>query len=1360
MKAKEKNGRQAITVLVLFILVVQVFSIASMGFSSGFKQEETIKESTENILEGEDEGVEVVAPESKRGQNGDLIEHNFDIVNTGDVNSTYAWSADSGHDWIETKPDYDNFTIQPGEVHELTIHIRIPEEEEGHSIDQLTVESWSEEDVGVSDSDHTQTFVGEVSEVEVSVVDGQNFEVEPGGKVFIDYIVENTGNVNESYDIETFAKNEYWKTGCEVESVQLDIGESKRLTARGMAPNVTTSYEIREKNIHSGATEDIILKATSTTGYTDSAAGQVEVQSVFIADIEFEKREKSIGYLNRREPVLFDAEIHNLANIDDDEEKSKALIEIDNQTPVFTPGFDWDGEIGNWESFTSKNNVTLAGGESQEMLVEVVAPAYSINGTALTDFDVEPFKVNENVEGPEYSNTRNVSVNVLQEGDVVVENRTSEEYIGPAQTVVVDYRITNDGNGLDSFNISAGTMNEWDVDVPVDSVEDINPGESKNVSAEYTAPFKVSSDHVEDVWLEGRSEYEYETHGDSVTDKCYSSLNVTTEYGVDVSIDPSYQRVNPYEWSRYEVIVTNEGNERDNITLTLDYNDEYPHETELEQNNFDLDAFESKTTILYARPTTDGLYNEDYPIYVQGVSESNSLKQDTAVAEISPLKYFDLDVDVDVEELKIEPGKTEEVDMEITSNSNYDDELSFNHDILHSDWELSALDDDTYIEPGETIYVTLEITAPDITDFDNKEELKEANILAGQDVDFHVFIYSSDIDFEPHRVSYDITAAEVYEYRIERKTNPELVRPNDEKTIEVTLHNYGNTEKIREINIEDNAEGRYTDWVEPVGPNEHSAEPLNQTTILIDIRPAIEDEPYLGENVSFEVGVGDFEDSYTNINAEITSIAVDSPYRFGKIGGNITYTLQVMNVPPKEGFEGMGSTSAFFDVVLPSQNNDTEWSYDLTEGGSPTEYHDFDEPYDIHYLELGIDIPHTDLEGEHHIDFQMNNDGYYTDSINLTADVGWYDLEPNIQNIESDERADTVLVEFEITERGYVTGDLNEGVDDSYIPPYQLQVNDEFIPEQDVVHVSTEETDYGKVHQFQTMYSTVGEDWYELEQRFDVELTVNPDGDIHEVNPEGDAEENNIHEKTLTVSRFDFPPNMALLVSIISIAMGISIATKIKRIRSYSLVFLGSLVGFSVGGLYLFPWGALFHTTTVNSIALGLILSGFVGVLVISFVTPFFLSDSLAKLSMLTIPSDYYDDLKEMVSIDDESKQEWDEEESLFKQPITYGYMVISALNGFVGGIIFYTFINVDRFEYVADMIFFELYGLPLIVYPGIIAVLSLISAYLAIKRQKNLWEGVANNQRKFKRIKKNSNTFSKPPTTKGEKSKRGENNE
>ncbi|MEF8873909.1 MAG: hypothetical protein V5A88_04465 [Candidatus Thermoplasmatota archaeon] len=1314
-----------------------------------------------------DYDVQVDAPSQREGNYGETLTYIFEVLNNGTKTDSYDWEAESGHGWLTSNTEGTIEDVPSNETAEVFLTVQIPENTDPYTADRLLLEVTSQTDPAVSDKGVTYTYTEARygSNIEPTI---ERIERTPGSEFTITYNLKNVGNIIDSYELIPYVDNPYWEISSRESTEMLEPSESTQVDVEVSIPEVGMDYNLDEKDIYYGARKSIVLNAQAGNGVinTTSPVPSVNVGPYFSASLRPLGNSKSIDYSETTTDIEFDLEVRNLCNVRDEEE-SKMDIEVSEKNKTFETDVNTDeeDEAKRWAVSVSAPNVTLVGGETDEIRTRITAPRAPLNGTFLAQFVARPYPYSDVSEEFIHNGTGEISVIVNQTGDVLVSPVDEEVAGSPEEKVRLNFTVKNIGNGIDQYELLSTTESRWKSEIvevegeETGMVGNLHPSQKANVTVEVEIPRMTELGHVEEVTLTSISVFEKYHHNETISDSGSAFVTVGEGYSVILEPDMNSTTVSPEETVSFTINVTNAGNVRDTITLSLEHPDTNRWETELKRTSLTIDRWNTTSTHLNVTPTTDAIHEEPFNVTVIGRSQGNRSEYDTANATAQVVQVPDVNIELVEPELSIKPGETLDINISISNEGNTNDSFRLGAEAGNEHWDVGVEEELIGLAPLESAYLLVNVTAPDIPDEPTPEKLEELEILGGTIFEV-IFNATSQTDETMNdSIEAELTVEKVRRHRIVSMETKDAL-PGKSAEHEIEVFNLGNADDTVNLNITSEED---EDYVYHAHFDENTL-PLaigEKTVANLTVQVPVELEPYLGQEIELSVGNEDFSEETTTIT-RVVMINSEEPYRNIKIGETAEYDVTIVNVPLEAEDQGPGDTLQ--DVVnlsapieeLESEGWDVTFIHRGTEFDITAEDFEFEEAYESEDLLVRLDAPRIEREDVLTLEITAHSqdrdlpDG--TNVLDLETGMSWFDLRPVEINIEPRKNGRELEIIFTI-ERSGSEELFPEGGEENPPIPFELRVENELIDQEEIEFLDSEERGLNEeTFRYKVTYDLNEWRWGESVREYDVEVIVDPDDEIYMINAAGDADQNNEMEEELVVSRYNgIPYWLPLLLFVISLLVFAFSWAALDR-NNKLCVLMGVSLGIMFGSMVMFPWQWLIDSfETINYLTMGIMIAGMVSFAAFLFLIRFEIRDLLRSLTYHIIEKNPQDrnirgKMEEQEAEDEEVKETgWvteeesmDEEAEDKKTPSPYYYHIALSLTGAFTYLTFLLVTNLD-FVFMKDPVGIVTSGflnvsylvlIPNIIFVVVYAVIGFVVAVSVRKLYEKLWKRISSNER------------------------------
>ena len=515
-------------------------------------------------------------------------EHTFDftVENTGNVEDTYSITGSDTEGWFESI-DTDSVTLEPGDVKIITMTIEIPYEDggktstmeliaDGESTDSHSFELTYEEDYDV--------------EVEAPVDD----VVDEHGEHVYNFIVENTGNIEDTYSI-TVSDGKEWVEEYEYEDQDLTLGSGE---SESVEVTLNIPYE------EGGKDSDITLEASGEASGEDTF--NVEYKSEYGVSVEAE--EDSVVETEHG-TKYYNFTVENTGNVEDTYE-------------LFL--YDEEG----WSVGVDPDQVSVGVGEVETVEVEVDIPHDAGGVTETVTLEAESLgnDVSDD-DSMDITLEEDYGVNVTAPEDDVVEDHGKHSY---------NFTVENTGNVWDEYEITIVDDLGW---LEINYQIDLDPSEESKEEVTIDIPYEDGG-MDNDITLTAESKHSDVSDEDTFNVHYLANYDVFVDGPEDQSIDEEGEYV-------FEFTVNNTGNIADSYDITA--GDDEGWYVEHSPDSVDLDPLEEKVvTVTVDVPYEDG--GESSEIWVE--ASSDEAEDDHSFVLSWPEEY-----ELKIEKIKAGEGK-------------------------------------------------------------------------------------------------------------------------------------------------------------------------------------------------------------------------------------------------------------------------------------------------------------------------------------------------------------------------------------------------------------------------------------------------------------------------------------------------------------------------------------------------------------------------------------------------------------------------------------------------------------------------------------------------------------------------------
>ncbi|MBS3817586.1 MAG: hypothetical protein KGY76_08505 [Candidatus Thermoplasmatota archaeon] len=473
-----------------------------------------------------------------------------------------------------------NITLIGGETDVVRARVTAPREPINGTFSAVfAAEPTPHENIGGpvhTGSGEAKVIVNQTGDVNVSASQ-EMVEGKPLEHVALNFTVENIGNGIDNYGLYSSTENN-WET---------EIVNFNR-TITNLQPGEEVDVRVRVKipdKKRVGFEEEVELTATSLFEKTendntvsDSARAVIRVQKGYSVILKPDMNE-TMTY--PEETVSYQINVTNAGNTED-----RVMLSLDHEDTTL-----WGAEL-------EDRSLTIERWNTTTTELHVTPSSDALHG--------EPFNVTvigTSVGNSSKSDNSTAITQVFQVPDVSVGINETSLSMEPGETLDLDLLIKNEGNALDTFDISGGVnKTDWEVEIEEDTIE-LESAETGSINISVTAP-EIPADNsrqnLKDLGILGGDFVELNM---TATSQSNSSISDTLRKKIvveDVSRRglKSFERkdVLPGDSVTHRIRVENLGNSDDMVSLYVgeDETDPYADHADLDERNVELGVGASK----------------------------------------------------------------------------------------------------------------------------------------------------------------------------------------------------------------------------------------------------------------------------------------------------------------------------------------------------------------------------------------------------------------------------------------------------------------------------------------------------------------------------------------------------------------------------------------------------------------------------------------------------------------------------------------------------------------------------------------------------------------------------------------------
>ncbi|MEF8874844.1 MAG: hypothetical protein V5A88_09295, partial [Candidatus Thermoplasmatota archaeon] len=393
-----------------------------------------------NIDNEHDPLVIVYSSSDQNETTGGNYTYHFELENPSGFQDTYDIEVDDSKNWVDETQTPDSITVSSGATEELQVVVVIPSHAGGET-STVSLTGVSQSDSMVTDTDSMEVTLEENTGVLVTAP--QDHSERSTGTYTYTYQVENTGNIEDIYDLSVNAEQSGWSASLKQSTVTISPGDVEEINADVTIP----------ENADDGEGSEITLTAES-----QADPGVLESDSMIVSYTEEDIREVSVTAPSdavEDEPgtSTYSFEVDNTGTVDDNYDLSVDSSDWETDAP---------NEISVNESNTETVNVQITipedaeYGESTE--VTLTAESQEDEGVSASDsmvltFSQEPIEYELTIDAEEGGTTDPGPGNYTYQGgtEVTVEAKPDEGWYfdgwaGDHESREKEITITMDGD--------------------------------------------------------------------------------------------------------------------------------------------------------------------------------------------------------------------------------------------------------------------------------------------------------------------------------------------------------------------------------------------------------------------------------------------------------------------------------------------------------------------------------------------------------------------------------------------------------------------------------------------------------------------------------------------------------------------------------------------------------------------------------------------------------------------------------------------------------------------------------------------------------------------------------------------------
>ncbi len=409
--------------------------------------------------------VEINAPTNNTETDWGTHTYYFYVDNIGSADDTYDLSVDSSiTDWTVNAPD--TISIKTGMNKAVAVEVTVPQSAFYGDISDITLTATSQNNTALSDSNFTRVTYEPMLDVEVTAPADQT-EALPGSYTY-DFLIENTGEDNDTYDLDVTSSNTDWSVNAP-DKVTVGVGNVKTVGVKVTIPQDALDGEFSDIDLTANSKNITDLNASD-----EMRAEYVHTGSDVLVTAPLDTVETSPGVHS------YDFHIKNNGTADD-----RYDIAVNSSNP-------------NW-AVSAPSEVTVEAGGNRSVTVEVTISEGAYDGD-FSDITLNALSQNgtqgdEDIMRITYEHTGS-EVMVRAPGDKTQNAPGNHTY---------DFVVENNGTADDTYNLNVDSSDpDWAVSCP--SVVSLGAGLTETVQVEVKIPQDASDGDFSDITLTASSQ--------------------------------------------------------------------------------------------------------------------------------------------------------------------------------------------------------------------------------------------------------------------------------------------------------------------------------------------------------------------------------------------------------------------------------------------------------------------------------------------------------------------------------------------------------------------------------------------------------------------------------------------------------------------------------------------------------------------------------------------------------------------------------------------------------------------------------------------------------------------------------------
>lgn len=456
---------------------------------------------------------------------GETVTHTHTLTNTGNITDTYWITPTSSLGWLNTHT-LGPITLGPDMTATVTTSISIPLGAFPPAQDRTTITATSQTDALVYDVSVDDTIVS-IQRGLVFVPDNDDTSPAPNIMTYTHYLT-NTGNAEDTFTLSANSNRLWTVETFPVSPITLQRDEGTTVVVSVTVPPGAINDMVDETTITAISSNPSYFATVTDTTTISGTAGTLSV-TIAPDNVDFGLPGETVEYQ------------HTVTNIG----TVTATFSI---TAVSSNG---------WNINIPIDNVLLNPLQSQEISITIDIPLGTLSDT------VDTITVTAYADADQATFDTATDITTVSQDSAVIIEPDNTQSTDPTTTITYQHTITNNGNGTDTFVLTAATLLNWPVQVnpPVT----IGAGLTSTVLVTLTVP--VGTDGlVEPMIVTATSSFDPSLFDTAVNTTTVNVIGPPPTRGVIIAPDLA-DSGDPGDTIEYTHVITNLGNVTEQFSI-------------------------------------------------------------------------------------------------------------------------------------------------------------------------------------------------------------------------------------------------------------------------------------------------------------------------------------------------------------------------------------------------------------------------------------------------------------------------------------------------------------------------------------------------------------------------------------------------------------------------------------------------------------------------------------------------------------------------------------------------------------------------------------------------------------------------